>query len=594
METIPQLTEQDIRARVGDQSFERGRPYVRDGAIFNTRRQGMTVKGHCIGSLPEPYRVQVTFDAHSIASADCSCPVGAGGHCKHVAALLLTWLEQPEMFVAVEEVETALERRDKGELIALIKQMLRQRPELELLLETPLPTDRKRQTPVTPEVYRRQAAAALRRGGHEWGASYGVASDLDAVIAIGDGFIARGEYASAATVFAAVSAEVLDHYEEFDDEGGELGGIVVACVEGLGTCLTETPDDTEARATIIEALFAVYQFDNSFGGVGISDAVPTILVEQTNAAERRAIAGWIRGALPAGDDWHSTYRRQAYGDFLLGLEADTLDDEAFLRICRETGRTLDLIERLLALGRVEEAAGDAARAGDYDLLRAADIFTRHGTEEVAARLILERSRTSQDSRILVWLKDYYQASGDDASALELAERLFRMRPGFEGYTEVRALATRLNRWEAIRPSLMHLITSSQSTDLLLKIYLDEGEIDRAVTLALDTLRGVRPRPGYGFPTYGYGTAMTLEVAKVVEKDRPLAARDIYQLHAERLIDQRGRDNYRTACTYLGKVRDLYDGLDQYEAWTAYLTGVREKHRALRALKEEMAAAGLLD
>ena len=88
--------------------------------------------------------------------------------------------------------------------------------------------------------------------------------------------------------------------------------------------------------------------------------------------------------------------------------------------------------------------------------------------------------------------------------------------------------------------------------------------------------------------------MTLEVAKTVEQDRPLAAREIYQLHTERLIDQRGRENYRTACVYLGKIRDLYDGMDQYEAWTGYLSGLREKHRTLRTLKEEMAAAGLLD
>lgn len=594
MTTIPRLSEQDIRARVGDQSLERGRDYADDGAIYNARRQGMTLKAHCTGSLPDPYRVQVTFDAHGIVSADCSCPVGDGGYCKHVAALLLTWRAQPETFAMLEEMDTALDRREKAELIALIKQMLRQRPELELLLETPLPTTRKRQMPVKPEVYRRQAAAAFRHGGNEWGSAYGIAADLDAVTAIGDGFVAQEDYASAATVYAAVSAEVLAHFEEFDDEGGELGGVVVACVEGLGRCLTETPDEAGGRAAIIAALFAVYQFDMHFGGIGISDEVPTILTDQTSAEERRVIAGWIRDALATARGEYDRYRRQAYGHFLLDLEADTLDDEAFLRICRESGRILDLIDRLLALGRTDEAAGEAARAGDYDLLQSADIFTRYGKEKIAARLIMERSGTTQDSRILVWLKDYYEANGNDASALALAERLFQMRPGFEGYKDVRAIATRLDRWEALRPSLMQFLASSPSSDLLLRIHLDEGEIDRAITLALDTLRGARPRPGYGYAPAGYGSSMTLEVAKAIEKDRPLAAREIYQLHAERLIDQRGRENYRIACTYLSKVRDLYDAMDQYEGWEAYLSGLREKHRALRALKEEMTTAGLLD
>jgi len=38
------------------------------------------------------------------------------------------------------------------------------------------------------------------------------------------------------------------------------------------------------------------------------------------------------------------------------------------------------------------------------------------------------------------------------------------------------------------------------------------------------------------------------------------------------------------------VRALYDKLG--EAWTSYITALREQNRNLRALKEELAAAGL--
>ena len=58
--------------------------------------------------------------------------------------------------------------------------------------------------------------------------------------------------------------------------------------------------------------------------------------------------------------------------------------------------------------------------------------------------------------------------------------------------------------------------------------------------------------------------------------------------------QRERENYRTACTYLGRIRDLCDAMDRYERWEQYFSGLREKYRTLRALKEEMAATGLLD
>jgi len=161
---IPQFSEDDIPKRVGERSFERGRRYFQGGAIRNARRQGPTLKAYCEGSRPEPYRVQVTFGSKGIEEADCSCPVGAGGHCKHVAALLLTWLHRPEEFREVEELDKALERRSKAELIALIKQMLLLWPELEEILETPLPRTGRRRTPVDSGAHRPPRAGELPRG----------------------------------------------------------------------------------------------------------------------------------------------------------------------------------------------------------------------------------------------------------------------------------------------------------------------------------------------------------------------------------------------------------------------------------------------
>ena len=137
METIRSIGKDEIRERVGERSFERGMQYFRSGAIFDTRLQGATLKARCHGSQGGPYRLEVTLNAEGVAHAHCSCPVGGGGYCKHTAALLLTWLERPDQFAEREEPDAALERRSKAELIALVKQMLRQEPELEWLLETP-------------------------------------------------------------------------------------------------------------------------------------------------------------------------------------------------------------------------------------------------------------------------------------------------------------------------------------------------------------------------------------------------------------------------------------------------------------------------
>lgn len=583
MNAIPNVLEQDIRRRTGEQSFQRGLDYFRNGAIFDARRQGMTLKACCQGSRAEAYRVRVTFDTQGVASADCSCPVGDGGACKHVAALLLSWREQPEEFREVEELDAALEQRSQTELVALVKQMVRQRPELETLLEAPLPTPGKRRVAMRPDTYRRQAAAVFRRSGYDWRAESGLADELSAIVEIGDGVAAQSDYTSAAAVYTEVSAEVLENNEMFHDEEGELAGVVFDCVAGLGQCLAGEREDAATRKAVLEALFTAYRFDLDSGGIGLADEVPGLILEHATEPEQRTVAGWVRETLPHGTEWTEGWRRQTYGGFLLSLEADALDDEAFLRLCRETGRIGDLVDRLLELHRLDQATTEASQAGDYELLGLADIFVRHGHGEVAERLMLERSKATTDTRILMWLKNHSQRLGKSGAACELAERIFRLSLSLDAYKELRQLAGPLGHWTDLRPALLDLVQDKQRTDLLIRIHLDEGEIDAA----LEALKS-RPAPAYDYS----GQHLSLEVAEAAEAARPEAARAIYQQHAERLIVHRGRNNYREACHILAKARALYERLGESNEWVAYVAALRERTRNLRALKEELVAAKL--
>ena len=97
--------------------------------------------------------------------------------------------------------------------------------------------------------------------------------------------------------------------------------------------------------------------------LGTSDNVPTFLVCYTTLEERRMIAGWLRETFDLDIDWHADDVGEDYEDFdklLLRLEGNTIDDETFLRVCRETGSYYYLIERPLKLGRLEEALAEAA------------------------------------------------------------------------------------------------------------------------------------------------------------------------------------------------------------------------------------------
>src|SRR5260370_32668024 len=137
-----------------------------------------------------------------------------------------------------------------------------------------------------------------------------------------------------------------------------------------------------------------------------------------------------------------------------------------------------------------------------------------------------------------------------------------------------------------------LLEQAGNTTLLIQIAVDEGDIDRALQLlkgmAKKDIHGYTYNSSYGY--YGFGD-IALQVARAAQEARPREAIELYRQSAERLIALRGRQNYQEACQYLAKMRALYEKLGEGEAWTNYMTALREQNRNLSALPAEVAAAG---
>ncbi len=588
---LPTLSDSDVRAWVGDRSYGLGVDYSEAEAIFNARRQGMTLKADCEGKSAPSYRVSAVLGENGIGSADCSCPVGDGGRCKHVAALLLTWINSPEEFADVEETDQALGRLSREQLIALVKHMLSRHPDLELMLGAPLPTGtaaaESQQPSVDPAVYQRQARAAFRGIGREYecGASAAVAADLGPIVAVGAGFLEQGSHANAAAVYEAVVETVLENYDEANDEEGDLVGVVQECSDGLRECLAGLREGDPARDAIVRTLFDVYQADMEHGGIDLGDGVPETLIAQTTKAERETVARWVREALPTGAEWSDSWRREGYGGLLLGLEAEDLDDASYIRVCRETGRVHDLVDRLLALGRLEEAEQEARQAGDYDLLTLADVFGQHGQTAMVEKLIVERAPESKDSRLTAWLKQRHLERGDFAGALDAARDLFRRAPSLEGYQGVRDLARQTGRWDTLRPTLLDVLSRAQP-GVLIEVYLDEGEVGHAIEMVRAAWQG---KLRLAYDPVG---SMELTVARAAEESQPRDAIEIYRRHVDRVIEGRNRPAYRDAVQLLQRVRALYERLGEQQLWQSYLWDVRSRTRTLPAFKAELQAAGL--
>ena len=317
--SLPQLTERDVENYLPDPYFQRGRNYYHSGAIFDTVRRGNRIEGYCEGSASEPYHVKVTLDDDGIVGDECTCPMDGG--CKHVVALLLAWVHKPEEFSERQPVDTALVDKTKDELIALVQAMLQRVPELERLLDLPMPDKsgmgEQRRTHVDPETYRRQIRYAMRDV-DDWEAVFDIAREIGLVVDIGDDFAGQGDWENAQIVYQAVLDEALPSYMDTQDEG-EIGGEIGRAVDGLGECLAARAGDAEARRAILASLFDVLEWDVGEGGLGMSDGVPELLREHATTEDRAEIRKWITAAIKniTGSEWSQNYHRETWGRLLL-------------------------------------------------------------------------------------------------------------------------------------------------------------------------------------------------------------------------------------------------------------------------------------
>jgi serine/threonine protein kinase len=107
----PKLNEDHIAKLTDDRRFEQGMNYWRDGwRLENPQRDGWTLTGNCWGDLnpvtrdQRYYHLTVTLTPKGISGQKCTCSDFRGRRlCKHLVALLLAWVHEPQKFKVVAE-----------------------------------------------------------------------------------------------------------------------------------------------------------------------------------------------------------------------------------------------------------------------------------------------------------------------------------------------------------------------------------------------------------------------------------------------------------------------------------------------------------
>lgn len=301
-EKLPRLTENHIRNLASGSSFERGENYYRDGAVFGAVRQGMELRAQCEGSDYEPYQVSATLTESGITETSCTCPYDYGGICKHIVALLLTYVREPQSFRSVPPLTSLLAERSQEELIALISEMIKREPELLSLVELSIAAEQaQRGETLDVGAYRRQARHALRRGSPR-----AVEKDLRSLLDLAAHLDAAGNWLDAGAVYHAILNETVSGYEDVlweMDEEGDIAAVIDEFARGLSQCLKKGKADDRTRSAWLEALLEADLTDIEIGGVDLAPSAREAILKNATDEEWEWIEKHIRAAISKGGDW---------------------------------------------------------------------------------------------------------------------------------------------------------------------------------------------------------------------------------------------------------------------------------------------------
>jgi hypothetical protein len=444
-----------------------------------------------------------------------------------------------------------------------------------------------RRTRVDPETYRRQIRYTMRDA-DDWEAVFDIAREIGLVVDIGDDFAGQGDWENAQIVYQAVLDEALPDYTETQDEG-EIGSEIGRAMDGLGECLAARAGDTEVRQAILASLFEVLKWDIGEGGLGMSDGVPELLREHATAEDRAEIREWITAAIKniTGSEWSQDYHRATWGRLLL-MFADEENVDEFLDQAGKQGLHKPVFDKLIQLGRLDEAlkvAWQHLTTSGWERLQAAEALYAAGRKDDALAFA-KAGLPDKDLRLAEWVAEEYARRGDIASAFELQLTRWQPAPSMQLYETLEQLAQKLEQWASLRPRLLAELEKGPHATLMADIYLRDKEWDAAWGVAENVMA---PLPAWAG---GWGNNLRLHVAQASDKQRPEKAIPVYIEAAERLISQQGRKNYAAAAVHLRRARDLFSATHRSDEWQKTIADLRQHHRNLPALQDELRKAGL--
>ena len=550
-----ELTEALIREHPSPESFRRAEDYYRQGAVLYPIRRDAALQAEVAGSDFAPYDVRLSFDEDGIAHATCSCPHEWGGWCKHIVAVLLGYIRDPEIVQDLPSLEETLSTLDRDQLRDLLLKLAERDPSLTGVIEGEFSLS------ANTEAIRRRIRSCIHGRGYD--GYWHTGGDLDEAWSL----IRAGDSRSALPILEAITEEYVESWEMLDWEIiGDYGGELLDFFGEVGAALTEallgvddlTPHEKEDWSA---------KLDVWLGELGDYDTGETF-----GAAFRAVEQGWtypplvrvLEGAAPDDEVFE-----EILDDTLTSARFNVLERrdcyEEYLRLSEAADETTGYATMLARLGRTEEVVEYSLKRlkSPEGALAVGEALREQGELEAALRvgehgLALEGWK----NQLASWVRDLAEGTGRPELALEAAVFAFRTDPDLASYRQVRELAS--ERWPEYRERLLDHPRQNVP-------YYPSGHVDMFLheNLIEDAIGAVEERQIESLVARVADAAIELYPEWVIYTCRT---------QAEKIMDEGRSKYYAEAITWLAKARDAYLAAGREEEWQVYLDELVNRHQ----------------
>ena len=580
------LTEDTIRQQATVASYEKGLEYYENDAVLSIVLRGKILHAEVEGSQYPPYQVQVKFDVENVDEASCDCPYDWGGWCKHIVAVLLTCIYDPEMIEQRKSLETKLSNLSREDLLILLTSLLEMNPKLINQVEGQIslfqPCEETEENVVEkridPAPFRRQVRDVLHsldhmRSSEAYWQVGNVVSEVSQVLNQVHTLVKTGGGSNALSILEGITNEYIQGWLYLDDSDGYAGGFFSDLGQVWTEAILSVDLTTEERKYWADQLTT---WQTEVEEYGIDDVFET--------AQAAALQNWDNSMFEAilegkildlpefsfGESW--------YFDSLITAQLNVLEYQEryqeFLSLSKAMGKTARYLTMLVHLDRIK----DAVEYGKDNLSSAEDVFvfSKALQETGEAKLALEiaehglRFQGFSLHPLASWLRDLAIQEKESALALRAGKVAFKEQPALGDYLLVCELAA--EKWPEVRLDLLeHLLHYEKwgATSGKLDIFLYEGMVSEAMKIA-DT------------ENLYYDTLERVVDAAI--QAHPKWAIKHSKQQAEAIMNPGKSKYYHHAIKWLSKTKAAYKAAEQEVEWQVYLSGLISDHAKKYKLK----------